>query len=81
VAQLIDTSAFIALEWRQLTLDLLACSFPAACIDLAAITASELLAGVYRADAEHPQHRWQAFIEQILNTLPVITFDLSSVRV
>jgi predicted nucleic acid-binding protein len=52
VARLIDTSVFIALERRQINRDLLACSFPDEPIALTAITAVELLAGVYYADTE-----------------------------
>ncbi len=81
MAQLIDTSVFIALERQQLSLDLLEHSFPTGRIALAVITASELLAGVYGADTEQRRHRRQALVERILNTLPVITFDLPTARV
>jgi predicted nucleic acid-binding protein len=51
VAQLIDTSVFIALERQQLNLDLMADSFPEEPVAVAAITASELLAGIYFRDS------------------------------
>jgi len=57
VAQLIDTSVFIAPERQQLNLELLERSFPAERIALAVITASELLAGVYSAETEQRRHR------------------------
>jgi len=81
VAQLIDTSVFIALERQQLNLDLLARSFPAERIALAAITASELLAGVHYADTEARRQHRQSFVERILTTLSVIPFDLPVARI
>jgi tRNA(fMet)-specific endonuclease VapC len=80
VAQLIDTSVFIALERQQLDLDVLVRVFPDEPIALAAITTSELLAGVYYADSSERRQRREAFVERILNTLPVIPFDLSVAR-
>lgn len=80
MAQPIDTSVFIARERRQLNLDLLTRSFPNERIVLAAITASELLAGVYHADTEERRRRRQTFIERILSTLSVIPFDLPAAR-
>ncbi len=81
MAQLIDTSVFIALERQQLDLDVLARLFPDEPIALAAITASELLAGVHYADTEERRQRRQAFVERILFTLPVIPFDLPAGRI
>lgn len=81
MAQLIDTSVFIALERQQLNLGLLARSFPDERIALAAITASELLAGIYHADTEQRRHRRQTFVERIRSTLPVIPFDVPIARV
>lgn len=72
MAQLIDTSIFIAHERQRLNLDLLARSFPDDRIALAVITASELLAGIYHANTEQRQHRRQMFVERVLSTLPVI---------
>jgi len=80
VAQLIDTSVFIALERRQINLDLLTRSFPAERIVLAAITASELFVAVRHADAEERRRRRQTFAERILSTLSVIPFDLPAAR-
>ena len=57
MAQLIDTSVFIALERQQLDLDVLVRMFPEEPIALAAITASELLAGVSYADSDERRQR------------------------
>ena len=60
MAQLIDTSVFIALERQQLDLDVLARIFPDEPVALAAITASELLAGVHYAGTEERRKRLHA---------------------
>ena len=80
MAQLIDTSVFIALERQQLDLDVLGRRFPDEPIGLAAITASELLAGVHYADSDERRLRREAFVERILSALPVIPFDLPAAR-
>ncbi len=46
---------------------------------IAAITASELLQGVHRADDAHRPRR-EAFVEAVLETFPTIPFDLRSAR-
>jgi tRNA(fMet)-specific endonuclease VapC len=48
---------------------------------LAAITASELLEGVHRADTEARRIAREAFVENLLEALRVIPFDLSVARV
>lgn len=81
MAQLIDTSVFIALERQQLSLDFLIASVPEESIAVAAITASELLAGVHYADTEDRRLRRHAFVEGILSAVPVLPFDLPTARV
>ena len=80
MAQLIDASVFIALERRGQ--DPLAPTTTASDdrVGIAAITASELLVGVHRADS--PQHRLrrEAFVETILERIPVLPFDLRVAR-
>lgn len=46
---------------------------------IAAITASELLYGVYRASAEYRARR-EAFVETILAIMPILDFDLLAAR-
>jgi predicted nucleic acid-binding protein len=48
-------------------------------VGIAAITASELLHGVYRATPEHRPRR-EAFVEAVLTALPPIPFDLVAAR-
>lgn len=80
MAQLIDASVFIAQERRgQPTLNL--ASFgPDERVGLAAITASELIVGVYRADSPQRRLRREAFVEGILSSIPVLPFDLRVAR-
>ena len=47
---------------------------------IAAITASELLHGVHRADLVHRGRR-SAFVESVLRAFPVLPFDLATARV
>lgn len=81
MAQLVDTSVFIALERRGASLANLAATAPNEAWVLASITTSELLAGVYRADTEARRLQRAAFVEAILAQLPVIPFDLAAARV
>ena len=48
---------------------------------LAAITASELLTGVYRADSTRRRLERETFVEASLERLPVLPFDLGVARV
>lgn len=78
---LIDSSVFIALERRRVTLDALVHVAPDEPVALASITASELLAGVYRADSLARRVQREAFVEAILERVPVLPFDLLVARI
>lgn len=80
MAQLIDTGVLISLERRRLPLSLITADPMEEPVALAAITASELLVGVHRADS--PQRRLirAAFVEEVLETVPLLPFDLSVAR-
>lgn len=80
MAQLIDSSVFIALERRGLTLNTLAAVVPDESLALASITVSELLAGVERADSLERRLRREAFVEAVITTIPVLPFDLRMAR-
>ena len=80
MAQLIDTSIFIALERRGQPFNALALATPDEPVALASITASELLAGVHRADSMARRLRREAFVEAILGLIPVLPFDLRVAR-
>lgn len=80
MAQLIDSSIFIALERRGQPLSALASVALDEPVALAAITASELLVGVHRADSSDRRLRRQAFVETILELVPILPFDLRVAR-
>ncbi len=72
----LDTSVLIRLERSGSTLPLADDEEVA----IAAITASELLHGVHRADPQRRAQR-EAFVEHVLRVLPVYAFSLESARV
>ncbi len=83
MAHLIDTSVLIALERRRLPLGALAGAVPDGLdmpLALAGVTASELLVGVHRADTPERRLRRGAFVEALLETIPVLAFDLRVAR-
>lgn len=47
---------------------------------ISAITASELLVGVHRADSQARRLRRSSFVERVLATLPVLDFTLEVAR-
>ena len=69
-----------AVERRTLDLALLA-SLGDEAVALAAITASELLHGVYRAGTARIRSRRSAFVEGLLGEYPIIPFDAAAARV
>lgn len=49
-------------------------------VQIAAITASELLHGVHRAANAAQRRRREVFVEQILAAVPIVPFDLVAAR-
>jgi predicted nucleic acid-binding protein len=80
VAQLIDASVFIAAERGHISYDQVTAALEGEDGALAAVTAAELLAGVQFANTAERQRRREAFVEQILQALPVVAFDLAAAR-
>ena len=78
---MIDSSAPITLERRGLSLDAIDRLVPDEPGAIASITASELLAGVYRAQSSERRRRREAFVERVLSRLPILPFDLPAARV
>lgn len=76
---LIDSSVLIAAE-REAGLDGLSAPSDAG-VAIAAITASELLHGVHRADSAARRRKRQRFVDELLEGLPVVAFDLDVARV
>lgn len=81
MAVLIDSSIFIAVERRGLLSAEAIALVGAEDAALASITASELLAGVLRADTPARRLRREGFVEANLEALPVLPFDLRVARV
>lgn len=77
---LIDSSVLVAAERGTLDLDSVLEEYGEVDFALAAVTASELLHGVRRADSEERRGRREAFVETLLARLPVIAFDLIAAR-
>jgi len=81
MATLIDSSVLIAAERGDLALDALAARYANENVAISAVTASELLHGVERARTPAQRHRRQAFVEGLIERLPVVAFDLTAARV
>lgn len=78
---LIDSSVLIAAERNKTGLDELLRDHGEEAIAIAAITASELLHGVHRAQKPAQRTRREAFVENILAVVPVVPFDVVTARV
>ncbi len=77
MAILIDTSVLVDLE----RVEALAAAPEEERAFISAMTASELLHGVERAQDEARRVRRLAFVERVLDTVPVLAFDLDVARV
>lgn len=75
---LIDTSVLIDLERGARSIEP---HLQSVTVFLAAVSASELLHAVHRANTAARRARREAFVENILRTLPILDFDLSVARV
>ena len=77
---LIDASVLIAAERGELDLERVLEEHRDTELALSAITASELIHGVHRANTEARKARREAFVEVLLGSLPVVSFDLLAAR-
>lgn len=77
----IDTSVFVAMERSELDFPRPGEQHHERTVAIAAITASELLHGVHRADTAIRRSRRERFVEDILTKLPVLPFDAAVARV
>ena len=78
---LIDTSVFIAWERGELDHAAIAAAGGEDSTAISAITASELLHGVERAESAQRRAKRSRFVEAALSALPVLPFDLDVSRV
>jgi tRNA(fMet)-specific endonuclease VapC len=81
VAALIDSSVFIAAERARIDLPELLVSLGDEPFALSAVTASELLHGLHRTRTVAQRERRNAYVEAILEQMPVLAFDLTVARV
>jgi tRNA(fMet)-specific endonuclease VapC len=81
MAVLIDSSVFIALERRGAGPDDVLTLVPDEPVALAAVSASELLFGVERADTPQRRARRERFVEVMLALIPVLPFGTAEARV
>jgi len=77
---LIDSSVLIAAERGDLDLEKILHEHRDKELALSSMTASELLHGVHRANTEARKVKREAFVEALLSSLPVISFDLVAAR-
>ncbi len=78
---LIDSSVLIAWERDRLDLKNRLADFAEEDFAISAITASELLHGVYRAASPARRGQREAFVEGLLSRLPIISFGLVTARI
>jgi predicted nucleic acid-binding protein len=78
---LIDSSSLIAAERGEIDLDALLRKDPDEEVAISAVSASELLHGIHRLKGGIKQARAERFVERLLDTLPVVPFDLEVARV
>jgi predicted nucleic acid-binding protein len=78
---LIDSSVLIAAERGQLDLSSLRTRTQREEVAIAAVTASELLHGVFRAGTPARRAQREAFVERMLATFPALPFDLTAARI
>ncbi len=81
MAVLVDSSVLIDVERRRRSLDSLEAIANGEPIALAAVSISELLVGVHRAETRERARNRAAFVEDIVNRYTVIPFDLPTARI
>jgi len=81
VGTLIDTGVLIAAERGHIDPEQLVEEPDSERAAIAAITASELLHGVYRLKPSIKRARAERFVEGILAAFPVVAFDLAIARI
>lgn len=77
---LIESSIFIRIERSGETPEFLLERLGDETVSISAVTASELLHGVHRADSALRRGRRERFVETVLRAVPVIPFTLEVAR-
>lgn len=76
-----DTSVLITIERNAESIEGIINKKESEPFGVSAITAAELLHGVYRADSENRRIKREAFVEKILEIFPIYPFDLAAARI
>ena len=76
-----DTSILIAIERSSDNIERLVEGREEEPFGISTITVSELLHGVHRADSENRRLKREAYVEKIIETFPIYSFDLSASRI
>jgi tRNA(fMet)-specific endonuclease VapC len=77
---ILDTSVLIAAERGTVHFEALLDSLDSETVAIAAITASELLHGCHRASDAAIRARRSAFVDALLDAVPVVPFGLAEAR-
>jgi predicted nucleic acid-binding protein len=80
VGFLVDTSVFVAIERGEVAVEERFAEITLDEVAIASITASELLHGVHRAGRSTVRASREAWVEGLLQRLPVLAFDLIAAR-
>jgi tRNA(fMet)-specific endonuclease VapC len=78
---LIDTSVFVAIERSGEAPESLLQELEEESVAISAITASELLHGVHRADGAVRRGKRERFVDTIFGAMPVLPFTLEVARI
>lgn len=78
---ILDSSEIIALERNRGIVENLVAGREDEPFGISVVTVAELLHGVERADTETRRIRRQAFVEKIIETIPVFPFDIGVARI
>ena len=76
-----DSSEIIALERNRGMVENLIAGREEEPFGISVVTIAELLHGVERADNEARRLRRQAFVEKVIELLPIFPFDVSAARI
>jgi tRNA(fMet)-specific endonuclease VapC len=78
---ILDSSEIIALERNRGAVDSLVAGREDEPFGISVVTVAELLHGVERADTEIRKIRRQAFVEKVIEAIPVVPFDSGVARI
>ncbi len=76
-----DTSVLIAIERSAVNIERLIEGREDEPFGICTIAVSELLHGVHRADSENRRLKREAYVEKIIETFPIYSFDLNAARI